>query len=68
MKKKETQYGHDKGGNNNNGYRDRENYDSQDEVLQLPPKMRSSRKISGFMTVEIVRISAFLLREMCLKL
>jgi hypothetical protein len=31
--------------------------------LQLPPKIRSSRKISGFVTMELVDIIATLLRE-----
>jgi hypothetical protein len=57
-----TRYDHNQADNNNNSNRDRENYDLQDVVFAATSKMRVSRKISGFVTVELVDIIATLLR------
>jgi hypothetical protein len=41
MKKKETRYIHNQADNNNNGNRDRDNYDSQDLVFAATSKNES---------------------------
>jgi hypothetical protein len=54
LKKKETRYGHNQAGNNKNGNRDRKTMTHKMWYLQLPPKMRGSQKISGFVILELV--------------
>jgi hypothetical protein len=56
LKKKETQYGHNQGGNNSKGNLTEMWY------FCLAQKMRESRKISEFVTVGVVDIIAFLIR------